>query len=83
VYYPAVTWTAPIIYKFIRGRRGVYALCRRGKPYYVGLASNLKSRLRTHLRDKHGVKWKNWRMKESNSVPGQFSTHFACRGGDL
>jgi hypothetical protein len=41
----------PVIYKFIRGRRGVYALYRRGKPYYVGLASNLKSRLRN--RDRH------------------------------
>jgi len=45
----------PVIFEFIRGRRGVYALYRRGKPYYVGLASNLTSRLRTHLRDKHGV----------------------------
>ncbi|MBI5529315.1 MAG: GIY-YIG nuclease family protein [Deltaproteobacteria bacterium] len=47
----------PIIYKFIRRRQGVYALYRRGRLYYVGLASNLRSRLRSHLRDKHGVKW--------------------------
>jgi len=33
----------PIIFKFIRGRRGVYSLYRRGKPCHAGFASNLKS----------------------------------------
>jgi len=46
-----------IIHKFIRRRQGVYALFRRGHLYYVGLASNLRSRLRQHLKDRHGVKW--------------------------
>jgi hypothetical protein len=46
-----------ILHKFIRRRQGVYSLYRRGRLYYVGLASNLRSRLRQHLRDKHGVKW--------------------------
>jgi len=35
----------------------VYALYRRGKLYYVGLASSLLGRLRLHLRDRHGDTW--------------------------
>jgi len=46
-----------LIKKMIRGRSGVYALYRRGKLYYVGLASNLMGRLKTHLRDKHNGRW--------------------------
>src|SRR2546427_5664190 len=47
--------------KIIRGlvqkRSGVYALYRRDRLYYVGLASNLRNRLNHHLRDKHRNKW--------------------------
>ena len=39
-----------IIHKFIRRRQGVYVLFRRGHLHYVGLASNLRSRLRQHLK---------------------------------
>ncbi len=46
-----------IVRNFVRGRHGVYALYRRSKLYYVGLASNLRSRLRTHLKDRHGQAW--------------------------
>jgi len=46
-----------IIKDYIRRRQGIYALYRRGKLYYVGLASNLRSRLNTHLRDRHGDSW--------------------------
>ena len=46
-----------IIRDFVRGRNGVYALYRRGKLYYVGLASSLLGRLRLHLRDRHGDTW--------------------------
>jgi len=35
-----------IIKEYIRKRQGIYALYRRGKLYYVGLASNLASGLR-------------------------------------
>jgi hypothetical protein len=31
-----------IIKEFVRGRHGIYALFRRGKLNYVGLASNLR-----------------------------------------
>lgn len=46
-----------IIKNFVRGRNGVYALYRRGKLYYVGLAGSLFRRLKTHLRDRHGDTW--------------------------
>ncbi len=49
--YPAV------IREFIRGRNGVYALYKRDRLYYVGLARNLRSRLRGHTRDRHAAKW--------------------------
>jgi len=67
--------------KIIRGlvqrRSGVYALYRRDRLYYVGLASNLRSRLKHHLRDKHRGKWDrfsvyltigNTHMKELESL---------------
>ena len=46
-----------IIRRHVRRRQGVYALYRRGKLYYVGLASNLRSRLAHHLRDRHQSSW--------------------------
>jgi len=46
-----------IIRQYVRGRQGVYALYRRSKLYYVGLATNLRTRLRHHLRDRHGQSW--------------------------
>jgi len=48
---------ADIIRKFVRGRIGIYALYRRGKIYYAGLASDLRGRLHWHLRDRHAHKW--------------------------
>jgi hypothetical protein len=46
-----------VIREFIRGRNGVYALYKRDRLYYVGLARNLRSRLRGHTRDRHAGKW--------------------------
>ncbi len=46
-----------IVRQYVRRRQGVYALYRKGKLYYVGLASNLRSRLRDHLKDRHGDSW--------------------------
>jgi hypothetical protein len=46
-----------IIKEFVRGRHGIYALFRRGKLNYVGLASNLRNRLKIHLRDRHAQTW--------------------------
>ena len=46
-----------IVRNYVRRRQGVYALYRRGKLYYVGLASNLRGRLANHLKDRHGHSW--------------------------
>jgi hypothetical protein len=46
-----------IIRQYVRHRHGVYALYRRDKLYYVGLAKNLRARLGHHLKDRHGQSW--------------------------
>jgi len=46
-----------IISHYMRRRNGVYALYRRERLYYVGLATNLRSRLKQHLRDRHRGLW--------------------------
>jgi hypothetical protein len=43
--------------ELIRRRSGVYALYRKNKLYYVGLASNLMGRIKQHLRDRHHGGW--------------------------
>jgi len=45
-----------------RHRNGVYALYKRKRLYYVGLARDLRGRLKTHLRDKHGESWDRFSM---------------------
>lgn len=42
---------------FARRRNGVYALYRKNRLYYVGLARDLRGRLKAHLRDRHGSRW--------------------------
>ena len=46
-----------IVQQMIRGRAGIYALYRRDKLYYVGLASNLMGRIKHHLVDRHRGLW--------------------------
>ncbi len=46
-----------VIRQYVRNCPGVYALYRRGKLYYVGLASNLPTRLGHHLNDRHSQSW--------------------------
>lgn len=46
-----------LVRQYVRHRQGVYALYRRSKIYYVGLASNLRSRLAHHLKDRHHDSW--------------------------
>lgn len=55
----------------IRRRHGIYALYRKNRLCYVGLASNLRSRLRHHLRDRHAEKW------------DRFSVYFTIGGDHL
>jgi len=46
-----------ILREQLRGRHGVYALYREGSLHYVGLAGNLRARLKQHLRDRHKNDW--------------------------
>jgi hypothetical protein len=46
-----------IIRQYVRRRSGIYALYRSDRLYYVGLAHNLRSRLKSHLRDRHRKLW--------------------------
>lgn len=38
-------------------QHGVYALYKKNRLYYVGLARNLKARVTQHLKDRHAKKW--------------------------
>jgi len=46
-----------LVREYIGGRVGLYALYNKKQLHYVGLASNLRSRLTTHFRDRHGDAW--------------------------
>ncbi len=46
-----------VIREYVRGRHGVYALYKGKRLYYVGRASNLRSRLKQHLGDRHAHTW--------------------------
>jgi hypothetical protein len=41
----------------VGSQHGVYALYKGSKLYYVGLATNLRTRLKQHLKDRHQGKW--------------------------
>src|ERR1700688_1957934 len=43
--------------EIMRGYAGVYALYKRKRLYYVGLATDLYNRLRWHTRNKHKGRW--------------------------
>lgn len=43
--------------EIMRGYAGIYALYKKNKLYYVGLASNLFWRIHWHQRDRHAQKW--------------------------
>jgi len=46
-----------IVRSFARGRNGIYALYRKDRLYYVGLATKLQQRLKQHLHDQHSQTW--------------------------
>ena len=46
----------------VHRRNGVYALYRRNKLYYVGLAVNLRGRIKHHLKDRHSGSWDRFSM---------------------
>lgn len=46
-----------VVENFVTGRHGIYALYEKGHLYYVGLAKNLKARLKQHQKDRHAGLW--------------------------
>ncbi len=46
-----------VVRKFISQRNGIYALYRKGRLYYAGLASDLRYRLKAHLKNRHSDSW--------------------------
>lgn len=43
--------------QYAKGKCGIYVLYAEGRMYYVGLASNLSGRLKSHLKDRHKGNW--------------------------
>ena len=50
------------ITELIKGHQGIYALYKKDKLYYVGLASNLKNRIKHHLNDRHKNCWTHFSL---------------------
>jgi len=51
-----------IVTDMIKGHQGIYALYKTNKLYYVGLATELKARIKYHLKDKHQGKWSRFSL---------------------
>ncbi|MDD5134975.1 MAG: GIY-YIG nuclease family protein [Phycisphaerae bacterium] len=51
-----------VITDLIRGNQGIYALFKKDRLYYVGLARNLKSRINAHTKDGHQNKWTHFSL---------------------
>ena len=50
------------ITELVQTQHGVYALYKNDRLYYVGLASNLRRRVKQHLKDKHGGRWNRFSL---------------------
>ena len=46
-----------VVRQFVGRNHGIYALYRKDRLYYVGLASGLSGRLKAHLRNRHKASW--------------------------
>jgi hypothetical protein len=46
-----------VVRDFIGRNAGIYALYRKKKLYYVGLATGLRGRLKAHVKNQHGGSW--------------------------
>lgn len=53
---------SPAITGLIKYHQGIYALFKKDRLYYVGLARNLKGRIKSHIRDKHQNKWTHFSL---------------------
>lgn len=52
----------PEITDLVRTQHGVYALYKNDRLYYVGLAVDLRRRIKQHLRDKHAGRWNRFSL---------------------
>ena len=50
------------ITELVKTQHGVYALYKHDRLYYVGLAGNLRRRIKQHLRDKHAGRWNRFSL---------------------
>ena len=61
-----------VVKELIKGKAGIYALYRKRKLYYVGLATNLMGRLKTHIKDRHHGAWDRFSVYLTvHRVPGR------------
>ena len=51
-----------VITDIIKGHQGIYALFKKDRLYYVGLARNLKRRINAHNKDRHQNKWTHFSL---------------------
>jgi len=51
-----------VITDIIKGHQGIYALFKKDRLYYVGLARNLKRRINSHNKDRHQNKWTHFSL---------------------
>lgn len=54
--------------EIMRGYAGVYALYRKDRIYYIGLASNLYWRIHAHTKNRHKGKWDSFAIFRINRV---------------
>jgi hypothetical protein len=50
------------ITQLVGRQHGVYALYKKNRLYYVGLAKNLRGRVKNHLKDRHAQKWDSFSL---------------------
>jgi hypothetical protein len=50
------------ITELVGRQHGVYALYKKNRLYYVGLAKNLRGRVKHHLKDRHAKKWDSFSL---------------------
>jgi len=48
--------------ELLKGQSGIYVLYKNNTIYYIGLAKNLRGRLRGHLEDRHHNKWNRFSL---------------------
>jgi hypothetical protein len=50
------------ITKLVGRQHGVYALYKKSRLHYIGLAKNLRGRVKQHLKDRHAHKWDSFSL---------------------